>query len=465
MAQAFYEGEIKTRPGLYQRQSNVGGVMVAGASVGIGAIIIKAEWGEPEKVYTFSGQTAANDIKKTFGTGLDVPSALAMLSGGLSILRVVRTASTSGAKGTVTLDTALTLTAKYDGAYPLNVTVRDSLTETDKKEVILMSGSTVLEKFIADGKAGAIATAINGNSEYITATATTDNTSVSNVANSLFVGGANGTVSTSDYESAITKLENYKYDGIVVATHDTAVHTYLSEYLNNVEASGKRAYGVVGGYTDLVLTTRMTNAQAFDTEHMIYCGSGYIDGDGNAVGKINGDTVAMAKQAGYIIACPSNSSVVHQEIAGATGLVEELTNEQYTAAINSGMLMLSRSSTDSIWFDSGVNTLRNPSDDQDEGWKKIKRVKIRYELFDRMDRSLEPLCGKIDCDPDGVGLVVQYGQKVINQMIAERKLLSGTITVDKYDTDSGWFNIEVVDRDTLEKIYLHYMFRYSTNIA
>lgn len=85
----------------------------------------------------------------------------------------------------------------------------------------------------------------------------------------------------------------------------------------------------------------------------------------------------------------------------------------------------------------------------------------------RIDLALEPKVGKINCDADGIGDVIQTAQRVIDTMANEGKLLpGGTFTTDPnlpYGGDSAWFLIDVDDADSLEKIYLHYRFRYSPN--
>ena len=88
--------------------------------------------------------------------------------------------------------------------------------------------------------------------------------------------------------------------------------------------------------------------------------------------------------------------------------------------------------------------------------------------MDRIDRAVAPLVGKVNCDADGVAAVIQAGMGVITSMIAERKLMAGaTMTLDAdnpYTADSAWFVIQADDIDTIEKLYLHYQFRYSQNV-
>ena len=54
-----------------------------------------------------------------------------------------------------------------------------------------------------------------------------------------------------------------------------------------------------------------------------------------------------------------------------------LTNSQYEQTIDAGMLTFSTSSAGNVWIESAVTTLNMPQGEDDEGWKKIKRTKIR----------------------------------------------------------------------------------------
>ncbi|MBQ5658112.1 MAG: hypothetical protein IIV02_01125, partial [Peptococcaceae bacterium] len=113
-----------------------------------------------------------------------------------------------------------------------------------------------------------------------------------------------------------------------------------------------------------------------------------------------------------------------------------------------------------------VFALEDPDADQDEGWKKIKRVAVRNELMMRMDKSISKKVGRVINDADGQADVIQVGQAVLNEMVNEGgKLMPGaTFYLDSTNPpqgDSAWFVIDADDADTMEKIYLLYRFRYS----
>ena len=126
------------------------------------------------------------------------------------------------------------------------------------------------------------------------------------------------------------------------------------------------------------------------------------------------------------------------------------------------MLMVSMSTDGEIWYDSAVNTFLSPIDTvNDEGWKKIRRVKVRFEMFDRLDRALAPKVGRVSADTDGIADVIQTGQRILDAMADDEHKLA--LLYRYHNGDSGWFAIQADDLDSLEKIYLRYQFRYSQN--
>lgn len=76
------------------------------------------------------------------------------------------------------------------------------------------------------------------------------------------------------------------------------------------------------------------------------------------------------------------------------------------------MLTFSLSAGDTVWIESGINTLVLPPSNEDEGWKKIKRTKIRFELLQRLNDTVAPLIGKINNDDDGRMTIIQLSNGV-----------------------------------------------------
>lgn len=471
MAIKYQAGERKVRPSVYQRQTNAGLVVEPALKDGICAIPVQAAWGPLGKVVknTRKAQLVETYGAGTYGTGYTIPAAEAMFDGGAAVVYTYRL-GTGGKQAAKTISDGLTVTAKYPGTLAISVSVQTKLGDATKKLFNVYVGTALKETFVfaADGKAEGANLIAAVDSAYITITAETAPAVVAvlDVASGALTGGENPTVTNDDYNTAFNALEPYFYNTIALDVEDDenlTLSLLLQAYLKNASDLGKTGIAVVGEKTSVDFATRCKHAAGFNDCMTVYCGTAWETANGTVEG-----VKAICQTAGVIAATPSSKSIVHTAVAGATDLVEYLTNDQYVEAINNGMLVVSMAPDGTIWYDSGITTLVNPeADTQDNGWKKIKRTKIRFEMFDRLDRALQPKVGKVDATTDGSADIVQTGQRVLTEMVAEKKLYEGATFAEDaempMDSDSAWYTIEADDIDTLEKIYEHYKFRYSQN--
>ncbi len=472
MAVFYNEGETKLRPGVYQRYSNTGGSAVPGAQDGICAIPIKASWGPLGVVV----RNSLSELTKNYGSGeysngYTVPAAKAMFEGGATTVYTYRLGQ-GGKKSTLALKAgeanAVTAVAKYEGNFDIKLSMQPKIGSAAKKEVNIYAGDSLVETFEFEAdKTNEPKNLMEAgkNSRYIDfvladeAAGELDNVPA---ASGALKGGEDPVVTNEDYSKAFEALEPFFYNVIAIDVDDDAGLSktmLLKAYLDNAYKYGKLAIAVTGETSDVAFEDRLKHARSLNDEKLVYLGSGWrgVSGDFDGV-------LAICRTAGVIASTPTNNSIVHTAISGATDVIEPFTYAQYEDAIKNGMLLPSMSSGGSVWYDSGVNTLISPAPNQDDGWKKIRRIRTRLELFDRLDRALQPKVGRINCDSDGIADVIQTATKVLNLMVNERKLAAGaSFTADTYSGDSAWFNIIADDTDSLEKIYLHYQFRFSAN--
>lgn len=467
MAIFYNDGEIKKRPGVYQNHKNAGSETNASAQDGIVAIPIKACWGPVGKVIK---NTNADELHRNYGAGdysaaNTVPAAAAVFKGGASAVYTYRM-GTGGKAASFTAD-GLTITAKYPGTLELSVAIQTVLGDDSKKQLQVYAGTALVETFVfaADTKTeGVNLIAATKESKYVTVTGTAATVPVTTAASGKLTGGENPTVTNTDYSTAFAAFETYYYNTITLDVDDDESMTLsllLQAYLDNAYKFGKLGIAVVGEKSTVDFAIRCGHAKAFNDAKCVYLGGGYKAGTESKDG-----VLAICYTAGLIAATPSNRGITHTVIEGATELCEALTYAQYEEAIDSGMLMLSLSPDGLIWYDSAINTLTTPDENQDEGWKKIRRVKVRFEMIDRLDRALMPKVGKVSADSDGVADIVQTAQRVLDLMAnSEGKLMAGpTFQEDPnnpFTGDSAWFIINADDIDSMEKIYLQYQFRYN----
>ena len=101
----------------------------------------------------------------------------------------------------------------------------------------------------------------------------------------------------------------------------------------------------------------------------------------------------------------------------------------------------------------------------DAGWKKIRRTKTRFELMDRINRTHDRFVAFVNNDANGRGTVIAAAQRIINEMIAENKLVFGSYVEEDpghpAEADEAHFLLHILDLDSLEKLYETYIFRFN----
>ena len=137
MSSFYNAGERKTRPGVYKRYENVGSSELPGAVVGVFAIAITAKYGPLDTVTAITREDLTK-FKAMYGTGGTADAVNALFAGGATKVFVYRLGS-GGGKATVDLNgssngACVTLTTKYETDMALNVTVKEKLVKSDKKD-------------------------------------------------------------------------------------------------------------------------------------------------------------------------------------------------------------------------------------------------------------------------------------------------------------------------------------------
>ncbi len=440
MPGVFTIGETKARPGVYTRYENAGGTPLAGAINGIGAAVIKANWGPLNQLIELDG---ANAVAPVFGTALTVDTITEMFAGGCAKVKAVR-AGTGGTAATITLKdglaaNAVTITAKYVGDRAFSVTIRDSLLNSEKRECVIYAGTTEFEKveFVkgaaGDGEPAALVAAFANSKNFTAAKVADGNKVLADVAQSAMAPGANPNVTAAEYSAAFNILEAGKWNVLCVDTEDTAIHALVQPFIQRIYLAGATSMACIA--------------------------------ETNISGKLYDGYKLAARIGGMIAAVASNTSLTHTVVSGFTTLAEPLTNSQIEKALAKGCIVLTVNASDQIWIESAINTLITPSGNQDAGWKKIRRTKTRFELMDRIVSTTDPLIGKVNNDSDGRATFIAAAQGVVNAMIGEKKLLDGgTVYEDPQNPpagDSAWFIIAVDDIDSIEKSYLAFKFRFT----
>lgn len=465
MSEFFLSGEQKERSGVYKRYENSGEPQAAGAEAGIALALVKGNWGEPNKAVEIESPGAIGEVIGS-GTGAEVLTEL--LNAGVQNIIVCRVGS-GGENGTLTLQDgakadAVKLTAKYPGARKLSVSVKPSIYDDTIREINIYEDTVLLESFMiaidkkeADGAVAALA-----KSKYVVASkVSAGDGTLATINQVALTGGVDPTVNATAYSTAANACEDQDFDMLVTDSEETSVAATLQAFVDRMYQDGKYPMAIFGTRSTEDFDTRIALCKSYNDAKIHFLFDAWIDADG----KNYEGYLGAARVGGMICAGASNVSLTNTSITGAVELSEHLTNAQIVKALKAGALLITKNKNKQIVIEKGINTLTNPAANEDEGWKKIRRVKERFEMFDRIDRTIEPIRAKIDNDDDGRAAVIAAILRVTDAMVGEHKLLDGaTVILDPNNPpagDSAWFQIGVDDADSMERIYLTYQLRFA----
>jgi len=466
MAGIFAIGEEKVRPGGYFRIKKNGDDSGTDVINGVAAVIFRSDFGPMGKAVKLNREEGYED---TYGTAGTTDALREAFKGGASTVIAVRLGNSGSVSSVVLTDAegeeAVTITTVQPGSKEFSLTVREKITDSNTKECVIYSGSKEFYSTTfpaGENEASSLAEAVNASKNFVAAVAEGKGASaLGDVSQKAFAGGTDPAVTVDDYAKAFELTEQFIFNTICVDTEDSAVHSLLYSFINRIYDNGSFAQGVVAEKSTTSLEIRENKAASYNDEKMCYVLNPNVQ---TSYGELTGYQTA-ARIAGMIAAVPSNSSLTHEVISEFTDINEMLTPTEMTKAEKMGCIVLALNSNDQVWIDSAINTLVTPPDNKDNGWKKIRRVKTRFELLRRCNDTTDSLVGKVDNDANGRLTIKSQLDDVCFNMKKEGKILSYSITEDQAyvaDGDSAWFIIDVVDKDSAEHIYTAYGFQFST---
>lgn len=465
MAGYFLIGETKVRPGSYFNIGKNGDASTADVINGVTAVIFRSDFGPVGYAVEL---TAEEGYESTYGTGGTTDAIRQALDGGARTIIACRL-GTGGTEASITLkdetnEDAITISAKYPGAKDFSVTIKEKLTDSTVKQCVIYSGTKAVETIDFNaGNAQSLVNAFSSSSSFIAKAADGKEEAIlANTLQSKMNPGTDPVITTEDYSNAFSAVEPFMFNTICIDTEDSSIHLLLAAFVDRIFESGNLTQAVVAEKSSVDIEERMARAAAFNDEKMIYVLNSKVD--------VAGETMegyqTAARIAGMVGSVSSRLSLTHTVVTGFSDLYERMTNSNVIKAEKKGCIVLTMNTEKQIWIDSAINTLITPPDNKDAGWKKIRRVKTRFELLRRCNEATDKLVGKVDNDPNGRKTIIGQLLEIGSNMIAEGKLVSFNAAESNLyvaDGDSCWFVLNVIDKDSAEHIYLFYNFQFSTN--
>lgn len=460
----FTPGEIKARPGRYVRLVGTGQSPAATPSGRVAVVAIATDG----PLNTPTELTSEGQLTALFGAAGGTDVARQAFLGGVEVVQFVRPGS-GGAAAELQLDDddtpsatgVITLTWRHVGVNgnSAKATVRDDPADGSFGQLLIYLGTELLDtvSFAAgsdevDGLVAALA-----DNDYVSAVKDAAGTGTLARATDLaFTGGSAPTVNSASYTTAYAALNGTSFDVITIDSVTPSVHTALGAQLDSWAQIGKRVEGVVGEPKSVAIADRLTHAAANNNDLMRYVAMGWNDGDGDVEG-----AAAAGRIAGEIASQPkADTFVTGLVIAGALTLLESISPTQYETAVTSGAIMFRINAAGQIAVDAGVTTRVTLGEDEDSGVKKIRRMRIRMHMLDRVVSATESLT--VRNDEDGQKALIGAAQYELNRLVSEGALAEAEAFIDPDNPpadDNVWIGVGFRDVDSADKVYFTFRLR------
>lgn len=444
----------------------------------------QANWGP---LNTAVEMLSRSQIEDTFGeagvAGNTMDGAQECFNGG-AVTGVVVRVGTGGTQGSDALQdgaaaTVGNVTVLYPGTRAFSYAIRDSLSDTNLRELVVYEGSLQREVWSFAKKSGAqsieidsLMAAVNNHSLYVTITKTTSGDGTLNaVAQKPIPPGTAPTIAGSAYSTALTELGKENFFVTCVDSEDADTHTLVQAWIDDQQMHGRRRVAVLGIPITETWANRKNRAVTANNPAIVIVGNGFErhGPDGLTVIPIDG-YLAAARLAGAYTASKPNQQLTHRVIPDATGLVGPLTDDELTEAKLSGLSTFSMSFRGRIWISEGVNTLTNPqtppvwAESMSQAWGKMRRVMTRFYLIDDVTAIWDDMIGSVNNTDTGRGVLKTAAQGIVNSYIANGALIQGTVAVDATrqptaEADEAFFVFaNLIDADGAERLILNAMF-------
>jgi hypothetical protein len=384
MAGTYQEGQSQVLSGVYTL------IKAAVQAVAIGdrgviAYPFTADWGPVNQLDTVITQAEFDQKYHAQGSSFTAAKIYKFAWKGTrkpQRVRPYRMATSSAAKGTATLNDStgaksLELETLYPSARPFVVKVSDGL--TGGKVIEIIENSVLLEK-IEGTSLEDLEAKLNMSATVRVKSKGTQLPANTNGVN--FTGGDNGSdVTTTEYQAFLTELEADGYanafalDGV----SDDALLEVARAWTKRVRSEGFYISFVQGGPAswDSNIIQAFDKSKSINYRGIVNVGNGY-----------NGDTASdlAIMVAAMVGSVPLNRTLTDERLEyGTVNNKSQLVKGNRVKAKESGTLIFVQDG-DYVMIDEGVNTLTNPTDENEK--KEMGKIRVSNAL-DQIAKDLE----------------------------------------------------------------------------
>lgn len=440
-----WKAQNKVRPGAYINFKAVQKPSIAVGTRGIVACALPMTWGPADEVITLYSTELTSDkaLAKIGCNANNIDESLPyrlLLSDCYKAL--LYNLNTGGAKAVATVQTDLTVTAKYAGSTgnKLKVAV---VSETSAKYLHVFFDGILKEIFTVN----TFGDCLDIDSQWIVCTCDSSKETTVLTANAgvSLADGTNGSVSTDNVTSFLNKIKNKEWNCCVVQSTDTGVPTTLANAIKDLrENVGKKVQAVV------------YNSNAANYEGIIGTkGQGY---------KTDTETITpelfQLWVANITAGAEINKSNTARQVLDAVEITNPVDDSDIEAALKDGYFILTTLFDGTIVVEQDINTLRTYNEDKSYVFSKNRVIRCLDEIA---NTSLlvfnKQYCGAVsntfDQRTSFKAQLISYLDTMQNMEAIQNFDAANDISVEQGDDiDSVVVDLAMQPVDSMEKLYM-----------
>lgn len=463
---AWKPSDIKRRPGLYNRFISSAMARISAGPRGIVGMPIRSDWGPIGEIVEILSE---KDIENTFGTGGTTYLLKRILLAGKRYkpnkIVTYRMASTAAKAASVSIDGKISFTAKYKGirGNQFSVTISPNLIDESNMDVKVYEGATLLSTYTAEkSDIDSLVNSINSDKAAVVTARKLGDAELTSIANTPLTGGNSGSeLTVSNYLDALEAFEPilinlFVLDGVT----DSSILLSVQNWVQRVREQGKEVMFVQGGSHEDDKNPSIGDQRsiAANYEGVVNVTVGTISGEN----RFNSAETAC-QIAGLIAGCPINKSVTYKELEEVDDVTVQLSNEQITAALNMGSLVLvkdvdAETGTVSVKVEQGINTLTTYPEGRSQKFSKIRVIRTLDAIdYDTGRWAAQNVIGELDNTPDGRATLISgiklYLETLANQNAISNDFLVGLDADFVTEGDTVYLATKLLPVDSIERIF------------
>lgn len=426
------EANKKELPGSYNAFSFKAQETIKNGTGGILAMPVKANWGPVGKFISIKDK---KDLKEYFGDDETYSAVklgrLALLGNPKEIL-MCRVANENALCSKLSLkDTAsdsgkivIEIRSLYPTDRDFNITIRENIGDSQKKDLILFEGTKQIISFTALPKnVDTIVNTINNNlrNKYVIAEKKSDSElALANIVNQKLIGGNNGleNITNEVYINILNEFEKINFNKFVLdGLDEDELNLTIKAWIDTLREKGRPVSAFLGSKDSV--TSEEINNKSINMNH-----EGIVHV--NVKGTLNNKKYTRAESAVHIAALACSLGVKDSLCNMKTIFedVEYMSEDEQKEAINNGTLICYKDSDGDVLILDDVNTLDVMAIDENSHKGEYLRYIRTVDFIDTVDTDIntvsKKLKGKMSNNTNGQVIALTSYKKYFEEYVANQ---------------------------------------------